>query len=100
MRTPRCPRRRRCGWRRGWPTGSSPRSERPLRVLMNGFFLDPRAARITWTILVFVSALGLAYAVRSMLLLVALSLFFAYLLFPLVRLTQRWVVSSRALAIA
>jgi len=38
--------------------------------------------------------------VRSMLLLVALSLFFAYLLFPLVRLAQRWVVSSRALAIA
>ncbi len=67
---------------------------------MNGFFLDPRTARITWTILVFVGTLGLAYAVRSMLLLVALSLFFAYLLFPLVRLTQRWVVSSRALAIA
>ena len=67
---------------------------------MNGFLLDPRTARIMWTILVFVGTLGLAYAVRSMLLLVALSLFFAYLLFPLVRLTQRWVVSSRALAIA
>jgi predicted PurR-regulated permease PerM len=67
---------------------------------MNGFFLDPRTARIAWTILVFVGTLGLAYAVRSMLLLVALSFFFAYLLFPLVRLTQRWVVSSRALAIA
>jgi phage shock protein PspC (stress-responsive transcriptional regulator) len=35
------------------------------------FGLDPRAARITWTILV---------------VLAALSLFFAYLLFPLVRL--------------
>jgi predicted PurR-regulated permease PerM len=67
---------------------------------MNRFFLDPRTARITWTILVFLGALGLAYAVRSMLFLVALSLFFAYLLFPLVRFTQRWVVSSRALAIA
>lgn len=35
------------------------------------FGLDPRAARVTWTILVFLAALAL---------------FFAYLLFPLVRL--------------
>ena len=34
-----------------------------------------------------------------MLLLVALSLFFAYLLFPLVRLVERWVTRRRALAI-
>jgi predicted PurR-regulated permease PerM len=64
------------------------------------FGLDPRAARVTWTILVFLAALGLAYVVRQVLFLVALSLFFAYLLFPLVRLAQRWVISSRSLAIA
>ena len=64
------------------------------------FGLDPRAARVTWTILVFVAALGLVYAVRYVLFLVALSLFFAYLLFPLVRLVQRWVIHSQPLAIA
>ena len=67
---------------------------------MNRFFLDPRTARATWTILVFLGALGLLYAMRGVLLIVALSLFFAYLLFPLVRLTQRWLVQSRPVAIA
>jgi predicted PurR-regulated permease PerM len=64
------------------------------------FGLDPRAARVTWTILVFVAVLGLGYAVRRVLFLGALSLFFAYLLFPLVRIAQRWVIHSRPLAIA
>ena len=63
------------------------------------FGLDPRAARVTWTILVFLAALGLGYAVRRVLFLGALSLFFAYLLFPLVRLAQQWVIHSRPLAI-
>jgi predicted PurR-regulated permease PerM len=66
---------------------------------MSRFCLDPRTARATWTILVFLGGLGLLYAVRAVLLIVALSLFFAYLLFPLVRLTQRWVTESRPLAI-
>src|SRR5205085_4413400 len=61
--------------------------------------LDTRTARVAWTILVILVAVGLTYAVRRVLLLVALSLFFAYLLFPLVRLTQRWLISSRLLAI-
>ena len=64
------------------------------------FGLDPRAARVTWTILVFLAVLGLIYALRQVLFLVALSLFFAYLLFPLVRLAQQWVIRSRPLAIA
>jgi predicted PurR-regulated permease PerM len=64
------------------------------------FFLDSRTARVTWTILVILATLALAYAVRGVLLLVALSLFFAYLLFPLVRLVERWVTRRRALAIA
>jgi predicted PurR-regulated permease PerM len=49
---------------------------------------------------VFIGALGLAYALRHVLVLVALSLFFAFLLFPLVRLTERRVIQSRLLAIA
>lgn len=64
------------------------------------FGLDPRTAQITWTILVFLAALGLIYAVRHVLVLVAFSLFFAYLLFPLVRLVQQSVIRSRPLAIA
>jgi predicted PurR-regulated permease PerM len=66
---------------------------------MSRFFLDPHTARATWTILVFLGGLGLLYALRGVLLIVALSLFFAYLLFPLVRLTQRWLIQSRPLAI-
>lgn len=66
---------------------------------MNLFFLDPRAARATWTILAILGVLGLAYVVRGVLLLIALSVFFAYLLFPVVRLTQRWLIDSRLVAI-
>ncbi len=65
----------------------------------NRLFLDARTARIAWTVLVFLGALGLAYVLRHVLLLVALSLFFAFLLFPLVTLTQRWLLRSRLLAI-
>lgn len=67
---------------------------------MNRFFLDRRTAQATWTIVVFLGALALVYMIRGVLLIVALSLFFAYLLFPLVRLTQRWLIRSRPLAIA
>lgn len=61
---------------------------------------DARAARITWTILVILGGLGLIYAMRRVIILVAFSLFFAYLLFPLVRLAQRWLLQTRSLAIA
>ncbi len=67
---------------------------------MTGFLFDSRTARATWTILAILGAIGLAYAVRAVLLLIALSLFFAYLLFPVVRLAQRRVVRRRSLAIA
>ena len=67
---------------------------------MNPFLFDSRTTRITLTILVILGAIGLAYTVRGVLLLIALSLFFAYLLFPVVRLTQRWVTQRRSLAIA
>jgi len=66
---------------------------------MNRFFLDLGTARVAWTILVILVGVGLTYAIRRVLLLAALSLFFAYLLFPLVRLAQRWLISSRPSAI-
>jgi predicted PurR-regulated permease PerM len=67
--------------------------------MMRWFSLDARAARITWTILIILGAFALIYAMRRVVILVALSLFFAYLLVPLVRLTQR-LIPMRSLAIA
>jgi predicted PurR-regulated permease PerM len=65
------------------------------------FLLDARTARATWTVLVFAVGLVLLWALRHVLLLFALSLFFAYLIFPLVRLVERRlrVPYRRALAI-
>jgi predicted PurR-regulated permease PerM len=63
------------------------------------FFLDARTARVSWTVLLFLSALTLAYVLRHVIVLIAFSVFFAFLLFPLVRLTQRRIVASRLLAI-
>jgi len=59
------------------------------------FFLDPRTARAAWTALVFLIVGGLAYVLRHFVLLVAFSLLFAYLIFPLVRLAQRWLPLGR-----
>jgi predicted PurR-regulated permease PerM len=65
------------------------------------FGLDARAARVTWTVLVILAALGLLYALRSALLLVVFAGFFAYLLWPVVNVTQRRLrLRSRTLAIA
>jgi hypothetical protein len=63
---------------------------------MSRLFLDSRTARATRTVMVILGVIGLAYAVRGVLLLIALSLFFAYLLFPVVRLTQQRVVQRRS----
>jgi predicted PurR-regulated permease PerM len=52
--------------------------------------VDTRAARVVWTVLLFAAALGLAYALRRVLLLLAFAVVFAYLVFPLVRLVERW----------
>ena len=63
------------------------------------FFLDSHAARVTWTILAILGALALTYALRRALLLAALSLFFAFLLFPAVHLGERWLGLRRPMAI-
>lgn len=53
------------------------------------FFLDARAARVTWTVLMFAAALALLYELRKPILLFVFSLFFAYLIFPIVRAVER-----------
>src|SRR6185312_2611156 len=47
--------------------------------------LDPRAARITWTVFVVGAALYLVYSVRTTILLVIFSVFVASLMYQLVR---------------
>src|SRR5688500_15247952 len=57
---------------------------------MSGWFgLDARAARVTLTVVVFAVVLALLYLLRHVMLLLAFSVFFAYLLYPLVTLVQR-----------
>jgi predicted PurR-regulated permease PerM len=53
------------------------------------FYLDGRAARAAWTVLLMVGVLALIYVLRRALLVLAFSLFFAYLMSPLVRLAQQ-----------
>jgi predicted PurR-regulated permease PerM len=59
------------------------------------FFLDPRAARVTWTVLVMLAAVALVWTLRKVLLLLAFALFFAYLIWPLVTFAQRIVGARR-----
>src|SRR5262245_4981317 len=64
------------------------------------FFLDTRAARAAWTVLVVVGLLALVYVLRRALLLLAFSMFFAYLISPLVTVAQRSRVLHRHRAAA
>ena len=49
--------------------------------------LDPRTLRVVWTVLVVAGALALVYLLKSVLFLLIFSVVFAYVIFPLVRLT-------------
>jgi predicted PurR-regulated permease PerM len=51
--------------------------------------LDPRTLRVVWTVAVVAAAGGLVYALRHLIVLVVFSVFFAYLLYPLVRRLER-----------
>lgn len=62
--------------------------------------VDPRAFRITWTIFLFALLLGTLYAIRDTLLLFAVSIFFAYMLAPLVELAERMTLKHRGIALA
>src|SRR2546428_5334207 len=62
--------------------------------------LDPRALRVIWTALAVAGIRGLIYVLRHLLLLLAFSVFFAYLVFPLVSFIERALhVRHRAVAI-
>jgi predicted PurR-regulated permease PerM len=69
---------------------TEPRGGRP-----GWFGIDPAAARVAWTILLIASALALLYVLRQVLLLLAFSVFFAYLISPLVTVVGRWVPGFR-----
>lgn len=62
--------------------------------------IDERALRIVWTIFLFGLLLALIYFIRETLMLFALSIFFAYMLSPLVDLIERFVAKRRTLALA
>ncbi len=57
--------------------------------------LDQRAARYTWTAVLILLALYIAYLIRDTLFLFVVSLLFAYLLYPLVRLVDRFFPNTR-----
>jgi len=65
--------------------------------------IDPRAARITWTVFLVALLLATAYALRETLAVFVIALLFAYLLMPLVgfveRITPRQISPRIALAI-
>jgi len=56
--------------------------------------LDPKTLRVVWTILVVGGALALVYLLRTVLLVLAFSVVFAYLIFPLVKLVERGLARS------
>ena len=64
------------------------------------FYLDARAARVTWTVLAIALLVALAYVLRHVLLLLVFSTFVAYLISPIVRQVQRWSPFARRRALA
>lgn len=56
--------------------------------------LDPRTLRVLWTVLIVVGVLGILYLLRTVLLVLAFAVVFAYLIFPLVRLVERGLPRS------
>src|SRR5438128_1812417 len=63
--------------------------------------LDAKTLRVVWTILVVGGAFALVYLLRTVLFVLAFSVVFAYLIFPLVKLVERGLPRStrRPLAI-
>ena len=52
--------------------------------------IDPKAARVTWTVFLLALLIATAYAIRATLVVLAVSLFFAYMLMPIVAMVQRY----------
>src|SRR5207244_1188791 len=57
--------------------------------------LDPKTLKVVWTVLAVIGALALLYLLRTVLLLLAFAVVFAYLIFPLVKLVERGLPGSR-----
>ena len=51
--------------------------------------IDPRVAKVTWTVFLIGLALFITYSIRSTILVIIFAIFFAYLLFPLVGFVER-----------
>src|SRR5262247_2423489 len=60
--------------------------------------LDGRTLRVLWTVLVVAGALALLYLLRTVLLVLVFAVVFAYLIFPLVKLAERGLRRSLAIA--
>lgn len=61
--------------------------------------LDARTIRVVWTVVVFAAVAALVYALRRLVAVLAFSLVFAYLLFPLVQQAERWLPFARRRAV-
>lgn len=62
--------------------------------------VDARTFRIVWTIFLFGLLIATIYAVRETLLVLAVAIFFAYMLAPLVNLVERFTPKRRGIALA
>src|SRR5579862_812933 len=51
--------------------------------------IDPRAAKVAWTVFLVAAVLFIVYSVRTTILLIVFAVFFAYLLSPLVQFVDR-----------
>ncbi len=62
--------------------------------------IDARALRVAWTVFLFCFVLAVVYFIRETLILFAVSIFFAYMLAPIVTLVERVMPQRRNLALA
>src|SRR5208282_4722210 len=64
------------------------------------FGLDRNTARYTWTVVFILLLVGVVYLIRETLFIFVVALLFAYLLWPLVKILDRWLPGrSKALAL-
>ncbi|MGH9581537.1 MAG: AI-2E family transporter [Bryobacteraceae bacterium] len=62
--------------------------------------IDERALRIVWTVFLFGLILTIVYFIRNTLILFAAAIFFAYALWPMVSLIERFIPRRRTVALA
>ncbi len=62
--------------------------------------IDNRALKVAWTVFLFVLLLLVVWYIRTTLVLFAAAVFFAYMLYPVVGLTERFIKRRRGLALA